>query len=199
MDSPIIVLTDGYLGKSTITSELAGYQQNVIELVAIDYEDLTQTQEIVSGLDGYVICLSGPGAFSYERALLFSYLAQNKNVTDAFPMLFEGKCKVGKWSWISAGAIVDASASIGAMSVVLDGANLGKFSTVGNFCWVDESVHIGSGASVERHVTLLPKARLGINSRVTKNSEINKDIMREETVGSVIDTNLFGARAVLIP
>ena len=199
MDSPIVVLTDGYLGERTIASELAGYLQDVIEIVLIDYEDLTQTQAVVSGLDGYVICLSGPGAFSYERALLFSYLAQNKNVIDAFPMLFEGKCKVGKWSWISAGAIVDGSASIGAMTVVLDGANLGKFSTVGNFCWVDESVHIGSGASVERHVTLLPNARLGISSRVRKNSEINKEIMREETVGSVIDTDFFGARAVLIP
>ena len=96
-------------------------------------------------------------------------------------------------------AIVDASASIGAMSVVSRRRQPGKFSTVGNFCWVDESVNIGSGAAVERHVTLLPKARLGINSRVTKNSEINKDIMREETVGSVIDTDFFGARAVLIP
>ena len=143
------------------------------------------------------LSVSGPGALSYERNS-FSYLATTK-MSLTFPMLFEGKCKVGKWSWISAGAIVDASVSIGAMTVVLDGAKLGKFSTVGNFCWVDEGVHIGSGASVERHVTLLPSARLGISSRVRKNSEINKDIKREETVGSVIDTNLFGERAVLIP
>ena len=102
MDSPIIVLTDGYLGKSTIASELAGYQQDVIELVAIDYEDLTQTQVVVSGLDGYVIVFRDRVPFPMSVHSYSVTLPRTKNVTDAFPMLFEGKCKVGKWSWISA-------------------------------------------------------------------------------------------------
>ena len=116
MDSPIIVLTDGYLGNSTIASELATITKRN-KLVAIDYEDLTQTQEVVSGLDGYVICLSGPGAFPMSVHSYSVTLPRTRMSLTPSPYCLR-KMQGGKMVLDICRCHCRPSASMGAMSVV---------------------------------------------------------------------------------
>ena len=198
MTDMVNVLSDGYLDKQLIKSEMQGYGEDKINIVYIDYEAPDLLSSIIAGLTGFTACLAGPGAFSYERAQIFSLLAQNTNIEDVFPKFGGGHNKVGKWSWVSAGTTIGTKASIGAMSVVLGGTSLGVSTRVGNFCWIDERVTVGTAATIEKHATLLPGCQVGTGATVKKHTEIRRILDKGAYVRDVIDTGFYGAVARLI-
>ena len=95
MDEALNIITDGYLEDSDILTLLPNRKIDASKFVRIDYEEPEETSESIARLVGPTICLSGPGAFSYERARLFQHLSANKKITDyasKFP-------KMGKKNW----------------------------------------------------------------------------------------------------
>lgn len=198
MTDMINVLSDGYLDDQVISSELKGYEQDNINIVSIDYDAPDLLSSTIAGLTGLTVCLAGPGSFSYERAQIFSLLAQNADIEDVFPRFWDGHNKVGKWSWVSAGTTIGTKASIGAMSVVLGGSSLGVSSRIGNFCWIDERVTVGTAATIEKHATLLAGCQVGTGATVKKHTEIRRILDKGAEVRDVIDTGFYGAVARLI-
>ena len=191
------VLSDGYLSDETIEAELFAFGQTNSNIIHISYDDIEFAAKRIMELKGPTICLSGPGSFSYERAVLFSLLNQNKFIEDGFPSLSSQGYKLGKWSWVSASAYVNVSARIGAMCVLLSEVAVHATVTIGNFCWLGERAHMGLGAKIERHSTLLKGCQLGTGVYLKRHCEISANIGSGEQVDGVIDTDFFEGRAYL--
>ena len=191
------VLSDGYLSDKTIEAELFAFGQTNSNIIQISYDDMESAAKRIMELKGPTICLSGPGSFSYERAVLFSLLNQNRFIEDGFPRLSSQTYRLGKWSWVSAGAYVNVSATIGAMCVLLSEVAVHASARIGNFCWLEERAHMGLGAKIERHSTLLKGCQLGTGAYLKKHCEISANIGSGEEASGIIDTDFFGGRACI--
>ena len=191
------VLSDGYLNDKTIEAELFAFGQTNSNIIQISYDDMESAAKRIMELKGPTICLSGPSSFSYERAVLFSLLNQNKFIEDGFPSLSSQSYRLGKWSWVSASAYVDVTATIGAMCVLLSEVAVHSSVTIGNFCWLGERAHMGFGAKMERHSTLLKGCQLGAGVCLKRHCEISTNIGSDEEASGIIDTDFFGGRAYI--
>lgn len=198
MDEAVNIITDGYLEDPDILTLLPNQGVGAPKFVHIDYEELEEISETVARLVGPTICLSGPGAFSYERALLFQWLNANKNIYDFAAKVRKTKAKIGKWSWVSNIAKIDDSAVIGAMTIILDDVSIGRESKIGHFCWLDDAVRIGSGAVVRNHVTVHKGANVGRGASILTQTEIRRDVAKFAVIGGFVDTDFFGGVATFV-
>lgn len=191
------VLSDGYLSDTTIEAELFAFGQKRFDIIHISYDDMEGATKQIMSLKGRTVCLSGPASFSYERAVIFSLLNRSHLIEDGYPYLSTQSFKPGKWSWVSASACVNESASIGAMSMLLAEVSVQATATIGNFCWLGERTSVGMAAKMAGHSTLLNGCHLGTGAHVKRHSEISTNINSGQQVSGLIDTNFFGAQAFL--
>lgn len=198
MDEALNIITDGYLEDSDILTLLPNQKIDASKFVRIDYEEPEETSKTIASLVGPTICLSGPGAFSYERALLFQWLNANKNIYDFAEKIRKTEEKIGKWSWVSKIANIDESAVIGAMNVILDDVSIGRESKIGNFCWLDDAVKIGSAAVIRNHVTVHRGVHVGRGAIVSTQTEIRLDVEKFAEIGGFVDTDFYNVKATYV-
>ena len=198
MDDALNVITDGYLEDSDILTLMPNGEVNASKFVRIDYEKPEEISKTVAALVGPTICLSGPGAFSYERALLFQQLNANKKISDHAAKSRRGGTKIGKWSWVGNGVNIADSVTIGAMTIILDDVSIGRDTKSGNFCWLDDSVAIGSGVMVQNHVTINKGVNLGRGARILRQTELRHDVIKFAEIGGVIETDFYNAKATYV-
>jgi acyl-[acyl carrier protein]--UDP-N-acetylglucosamine O-acyltransferase len=198
MDDLLNIITDGYLEDSDVSALMSNQEVDGLRFVRIDYEEPEVISKILTALVGPTICLSGPGAFSYERAMLFQQLSANKKIYDYAAKYRGVGAKVGKWSWVSDGVDIADGATIGAMTTILDDVFVGRDAKVGNFCWLDDAVKIGSGVVVQNHVTIHKGVHLGRGARVLTQTEIRRDVTKFAEIGGVIETDFYSAKATYV-
>lgn len=198
MSDALNIITDGYLEDSDILTLMPKREVDASKLVRIHYEEPEEISKTVAELAGPTICLSGPGAFSYERAILFQQLSANEKIFDYAAIAPRFGTKIGKWSWVSNGVNIAEGASIGAMTTILDEVSIGRDTKIGNFCWLDDAVTIGSGVVVQNHVTIHNGVNVGRGARILRQTEIRSDVTKFAEVGGVIETDFYNAKATYV-
>lgn len=195
MDEAVNIITDGYLEDPDILTLLPNQVIGAPNFVRIDYEEPEEISEFVASLVGPTICLSGPGAFSYERAGLFQHLSANKKISDYASTFHEFGKKIGKWSLVSNGVYIGDSATIGAMTVILGDVSIGSNAKIGNFCWLGDAVTTGADVVVQNHVSIHEGVHLGRGARILTQTEIRRNVKKFAEVGGFIETDFYNAKA----
>lgn len=198
MDEALNIITDGYLEDSDILTLLPNQKIDEPKFVRIDYEEPEAISEFVASLVGPTICLSGPGAFSYERARLFQHLSANKKISDYASTFHQFGKKIGKWSWVSNGVNIADGAIIGAMTMIMGDVSIGSNAKIGNFCWLGDGVATGADVVVQNHVTIHEGVQIGRGARILTQTEIRRNVAKFAEIGGFIETDFYNTKATYI-
>jgi hypothetical protein len=197
MANVLTVFSDKFFCDDYIFSNLIDTEIEDINILYIDFDDLTTLVDIISDLSGKAVLFTGPGTFGLERAQFFQTLSKNKSLTPFIPSWFSGK-KIGKWSWVSKDCKISQSASIGAMCFIGNNVNISANVTIGNFSWINEFTSLGIAAKVHKNTIIHHNVLVGSNCSVGPYAELRKNFFTSEVADSFIDCDVFDARAHII-
>ena len=197
MQNDLIVIRDGSFSEEEVKANIVCDEFDKIKIITIDLENIEDAGSVIASLSGAAVCLTGPGAFSFERSQIFHFLSRNKQLYPYLPQHLKSY-KIGKWTWVSPEVQLDSTAQIGSMVFVGSNTLISAKAKIGNFSWIGEFVQIGVGAQIQKHTTIHQNVRIGAMCNILSYTELRKDVFENKNEGCTIDSDVFNVRATIV-
>ena len=160
----------------------------------VDPESLEKNSVEFSNLEGLVVSVLSPRAFSLYRASLYQLIKMNKKIH--FEDNSSESKKVHKGSFIGFNTKLADGVKVGLMSYIGCNSVISPNVLVGNYCWIGNNVFIAPGVKIADNVTIHDNTVICAGAKISKYNEIRKDVTENlSLLSKTIDTDFYGVTA----
>ena len=165
-----------------------------VRQLKVDPEDLEKNVTEFSTLEGLVVSVLSPRAFSLYRASLYQLIKMNEKIH--FEDCSTESKKIHKGSFVGFNTKIADGVKVGLMSYIGCNSVISPNVVVGNYCWIGNNVFIGPGVKIADNVTIHDNTVIGAGAKISKYNEIRKDVTENlSLLSKKIDTDFYGATA----
>ena len=166
-----------------------------VRQLKVDPEDLEKNADDFSSLEGLVVSVLSPRAFSLYRAALYQLIKLNEKIH--FEDYSTTSNKIHKASFVGFNTKIADGVKVGLMSYIGCNSVISPNVIVGNYCWIGNNVFIAPGVKIADNVTIHDNTVISAGAKISKYNEIRKDVAENlNLLNKTIDTDFYGATAL---